>query len=680
MKMHGSNMVQGNAQNLMTEMARRLVLEEVVEHGRKSNKSETASKSLADQKECCDEIAAELGIPVSEERWWPEQAGHGGDEWWAGGGATGIVEDTRGAGRTRPMLTKIIRGIMAGRIKCVVVYSLNRLWRSAAIAGVAIDIFAEYGCLLVDRNGFVDLFTAEGRQAVLQNAVHAQGERENAKVTSPRGVFKSRAKGKLVGPANSIGFRSVGGRSGGVRHLPEEHEVVRRIFRLFVAGENGSGPLNADLIAQILMDEGYIWAPDLHSKRAIVRSEYTRNVIYPKQINSVLRDVRYQGQQLSYGEAYDCPVFLYNGETIVPADLWKATQDKIKERTAGSYPSRDKHALSGRVRCGLCGMPMIRQLVRPTLKDGAVEERTYWMARSNRKFGRGNWCSHSLPCIREEVMDAYIDDVLAPLLVADIADRTGVAGADTVAVAEARVKSLQREVTQRQEWIDNTLPDLLAKSALGDADAWDEGALKKTAAKMRTEIDSKRAELRALYANGEDPLMAASRQLASIKDALPAQRRDALRSVIRWIAMIPNEGADAENRTRKEARPAGDMGSLVILTAWGACHTARMFRDGNRRLIESPAAVHGNSTQIRPALPIESYGGVADFPDPAAYWRGLERSFLGKAYPFDPREVTPGYTYGMTDFGAQEVEEIEICGDSGVASIADKVELLAATK
>ena len=49
------------------------------------------------------------------------------------------------------------------------------------------------------------------------------------------------------------------------------------------------------------------------------------------------------------------------------------------------------------------------------------------------------------------------------------------------------------------------------------------------------------------------------------------------------------------------------------------------------------------SQRLRPALPEEAIGGVADFPDPDGYIAGLTKAFDGNVYPFGPHQIAPGY-------------------------------------
>ncbi len=607
-------------------------------YGRKSTKNDRSQKSLDDQREACFETAAEFGISVTEEDWMEEEAGHGGDEFWAGGGGSGLEGDLQEPARTRPVFTRLMRGVQAGTIKCVIVWSLDRLWRSAEIASQAITIMGKKGCLLMDRNGFVDIASPEGRESVLINAVNAQSQREHAAVNSGRGVSRSRAKGKMVGNCNSLGFRSAGPKSGAVRHLPEEHEVVRRIFRLFYSGEDEKGPLTPDQIRRLLKSEGFVWTPDLHDKRSVKRTAQTRDQIYDQQIRRMLQDVRYVGKQRHDGQEWDCSAFLYEGEPIVSLELFTRVQEKIKAQSTGSKSTRNKYALNGRMRCGICGQALTVQTTQARgLLDGSDGIRRYWMRREGRGY---TWCNHRLSNIRLDILDAYIDETLAPLLLAEIHER----GLDDQALMLAQEQSaLQRELCEAERHYRDELPKYHRSNI-------DPDLLVSMQEDAKNEIARLRGELRLVMLRStkmRDIVPA----LQDIKTVSEAVRRDAIRAVVRWIAVLPSEDFDV--RDRRNVRPKDDLGDLVVLTAWGTYHTVHLFRstDGDR---------HSNATQLRPAKVSEMVGGVADFPAPKCFHDGLERSWKNNKYEWSPRDVTPGYTPA---FPAREAE-FDALGDA----------------
>ena len=591
-------------------------------YGRKSTKNETSAKSLADQREVCFETAQDLGILVSDADWCEEVAGHGGDEPWSGFGGSGLLGDDHPIGRTRPVLTSIMLAILAGTCRALICYGIDRLFRSAKLTSLAIEIMARKGCLLVDRNGIVDISTVNGREKVLINAVNAETQRDHCRDASLRGVSKSRNKGKLVGPCNSLGFRSAGPKTGKVLFIEEEIAMVNRIFRLFYLGENGNGPLSIDEICRLLMEEGYIWTPDLHDKRAIHRTEQTRARIYDAQVRKLLIDVRLIGKQRNAKQVWDCDAFRCNGDTLVPLELFHHVREKLAEQARGSRSSINTYALKSRVRCGTCAQALTAQKVWVKDADGNRFYRTYWMTRANR--GQ-HWCRHQVRSIRHDILDEFIDDHLAPLLLAEMRER----GLDDQnAVIEQEQARLKRELAEAENHYRVELPKYHRTKI--DAEIFE--SMQEDA---KREIERLRGELRLVLLR-VTKLNDVAHVLQDIRSAPPAARRDAIRATIRWVAVISSEQGLREEK--KPPKRNGDyLGSLVFLTAWSTCLTARMSRAS-----EKPG--HRNTTVLSLATASQSIGGVDAFLDPGQFYRGLEQAYVGHSYDFNPRDVMPGYT------------------------------------
>ncbi len=623
---------------------------QVAVYGRKSTKNDKAAKSLSDQKDVCFELAQEYGIAVSDECWYEEKAGHGGDEWWAGYVGSGLVGDATGIGRTRPEFTKIMKGIVAGEIKLLIFYSLDRGWRSTEIASKAIDIMRAHGCYLMDRNGFVDLTSPEGRERVLINAVNAQSQREHSKVSSDRGIRRAIMKRKLVGNCNGLGFRSAGVKSCEIRHVPEEHEVARRIFRMYAYGDSAEeGPLSIEQIALRLMSEGYLWTADIHHKRSVVRTELTKGIIYDNQIRRTLKDVRYIGKQRYGGKSIDCDEFLYEGKPIVPLELFVRVQEKLRQGKQTCSRSVNTYPLSGRIRCAICGTAFISQCTNQFTTDPKKVQRNYWHIRKTR-LALG--CPHELPHIRKDVLDDYIEDVYAPLLLAAVHE----AGLDDEAAeSERRQAQLQRELSEAEHHYREELPKYHRTRI-------DPELLLVMQEDAKGEIERLRSELRKVGARAAE-LRETLPTIKDIKTLAEATRRDAIRRMIRWIAVLPSTER-VRTRWTESGLPSDHIGDLVILSCFGTYHSARLYRAQTEG-----GSKHGNCTLLRPAAPDEVIGGVADFPEPKSFYSGLQYSWKHNYYDWSASEVVPGYTPGVpTNIAQFEVQCAEPIGQSITAT------------
>ena len=595
------------------------VLGEVVAYQRKSNDDSRAAASIADQVECNFETAADWGLPLDAHGIMSEKPGHGGNEWWLGGGSHGIENYSGPKAATRPVLTEIIAGVTSGRIRCIIAWSVDRLFRHIGICEAMIEILNDCGCALFDRNGPVDITTPHGKNALRAAINAAQNMREMAVEGSPRGIRKTRNRGKMVVSGNRLGFRSVGGATGMIRHIPEEQEMVREIFRRYDQG------MSVDQICRWLTDMGYQWLADVRKANKPAGTPTT--AVHRQSIRYLLRDVRYQGQQLHEGQVWPCAVFLVDGEPVVPVDLFERVQAKLKSRSRGA-PSHSKvHPLSSLMRCGRCGQSMRSHKTTQNLKSGKV---LHWHTWKSLHHCVECWCTHDLPVIYVPDVDHYLNTVLQPLLLAELADRACAGGQSALASERAAVvRDLQAEEYRLAE----DLPDRWMKKKISDE------MLSRLEQKAKEEIVALKARLRAL-----DDRLTDTAKLTSftqnLADADPALRRDAIRAVLRWVAVIDTESPrirSEETGYKWQTQP--DAGRVVFCTIWSTLHTAfieRQKTDDHRTRL----------CFLRPAEAHEVIGTVADFPNPDGFVAGLTRAYKNKRYWHAPDGVAPGYIPG----------------------------------
>lgn len=604
---------------------------EVVAYQRKSNDDNRAAASIADQVDCNFETAADWGLPLDADGILSERPGTSGAAWWEGGGGPGIEGYSGPKASTRPVLTQIMKGIVAGKIRCIIVWSLDRLWRDVGICEAMMTVLSNCGCAIYDRNGPVNISTPDGKNAVRSTAIAAQNMREMATVNSPRGIRKSRGKGKLVVSGNRLGFRSVGGASGQVRHIPEEQEMAREIFRRYDTG------MSVDEICRWLTDMGYQWLADVRKANKPAGTPTT--AAHRQSIRYLLRDVRYQGRQLHEGQEWPCGVFLVDGEPVVPVALFERVQAKLKSRSRGAPSHSKTHPLSSIMRCGHCGQSMRSSRTTQTLKSGKV---LLWYTWKSLHYCVECWCTHDLPVIYVPDVDDYVNTILGPLLLAELEDRACTSGQSALASERAAVV---RDLRAAEHRLTEELPE-----------EWERGKITgEMLANLERKIRERVATLKERLRSLDSRLMDAARltvSTQSIADVDPAQRRDAIRAVLRWVAVIATDVPrvrTGETGYKWQTQP--DAGRVVFCTTWGTLHTAFIERkktdDHRTRLCF-----------LRPAKADEVLGTVADFPDPDSFVAGLARAFKNKRYWHAPEGVAPGYTPGheppVAEFSVEE--------------------------
>ena len=632
-----SNASSTSSRDIMNNNHSHLTAENTISYQRQSvSKGDGRSKSLTDQAECNIETAAYYGLPLTTANQWDEEKNHGGDEWWSG------ALTIENSARYRPILTKIVNGIVAGTVRCLVVWSLDRVWRSVSIAGILIDLMGKHGCLLYDRNGEVDISTPDGRNKVLNNAIAAQHLREMAVVNSPRGVRKSREKGLVVVGSDVLGFRNCG--NGRVRAIIDEIEMVRDVFAAYCSGSQKT------TIARELMksakEKGMLLLDDVSHKHSIKRSPQTKDLVYLKQIDRILRDCRYQGRQPHERKEWPCPAFLIDGQPAVsPAQFEEAQRRLAREKRHGNRACAANH-LAGLFRCGICGQGL---QVNPNKQvDGTIKK--YWAVS---KYDIRSWCVHSLPTMTEPIMRSYTEHVLMPLLLVEACEMLD---AGKVRAICDEIAVLETELRQHERLFSEKVTHIFDSGAAGMS-----SAMQVLTTRHETQMSALIQKLRELREQETLELLR-SRETADAVALLSSwsqldesQKRTAIHKVLLWVALLPSEDFASRaarrgvprdhNREKVGAPPAG---KVMFLTSWGTFHTAIL-----KRVPNPDSATWHKILGIVPAEISECLGTAADLPDPGAFAAGLERSYQGRGYKYHPSEVMPGYLV------AQEVATFE---------------------
>lgn len=594
-------------------------------------KKDGTTKSLEDQRAVNLETAEEYGLPLLPENQMSEAPGYKGTDWWVGGGGTGLAGDDRTGARFRPVLTKIMERVEKGQLKCLVVYSLDRLWRDVALCKMMIDTLGKHGCALYDRSGYVDILTPEGRANVLQQAVRAMEYRELCAVLSPRGCRSTRNKGKTVVTANVLGYRHVG--KGQVKVVMEEILLVRRIFVMYLAGTSLTE------ICRILMSEGIVLAPDLYAVRSVKRNEATHDIVYPKQIRAVLSDPRYQGKQPHEGAEWECKDFLVDGEPAVEPAIYEEAQRRLNSRRRIGNAARSDNYLAGLVKCGYCGQYMC--LNPEKHQEGSIKR--FWQTKTK---DVQSWCTHSLPNVTEAAMCTYVTTTLMPWLMAQL-DETQ-ATLDGSAGANEAVR-LRQEIAAEQVTFKARVKKLYANA---EAEGKDPAQALLTLQEMHDEAvacrETRLASLEAAAVRDRELVGLRDRTASSLErwaELGDDQKKAVIQSLIKWVVILPSEDFASREKRRGGSRStdrkiggAPPAGRVVFLSEWNALHTAVIKR------VDNPdSATWHRPLGMVPAEINECLGSCAELPDPAAFAAGLKRSYDGRGYRYHPSEVMPGY-------------------------------------
>ncbi|SHX04192.1 recombinase [Mycobacteroides abscessus subsp. abscessus] len=234
------------------------------------------------------------------------------------------------ANKRRPGYDGLVKAYEAGRFDALICYDLDRLTRQPRQLEDWIDAAEGKGLALVTANGEADLTTDAGRLFARVKLAVARSEVDRK---SARQTAAARQRASLGRPP--LGVRLTGYTVRG-ETVPEEADIVRRIFQLFQAGESLRS------ITRLLTDEGITTR---HGK-----------AWNPTTIYGTLRNPRYAGRAVYHGKPTG---ELGNWEPLVSAEVFDLVQAKLDDprRKTNRIGTDRKHLGSGLYICAVCEQP-----------------------------------------------------------------------------------------------------------------------------------------------------------------------------------------------------------------------------------------------------------------------------------------------------------------------------------
>ena len=323
----------------------------------------------------------------------------------------GIFADegiTGTSARKRPEFLRMIRQCKQGKIDIVLTKSISRFARNTVDCLNYVHALKELGIAVIFEKENMNTLEIDSEILITMLGAFAQSESESISANVRWGIRQAMKEGKATIQYKYLyGYRK--GDDGKPEIIPDQAEVVRKIYDLFLSGTPVRG-------IQEYLNENAV--PNINSEPKWARSA----------IDSILTNEKYCGDvllQKTYID--DCinkkvkkntgqlPMYLVQNhhEGLISRETFDAAQAELAHRSAGKSPSKknaptgrsrynSKYALSDRLYCGECGT----RYQRCTWRNRDGSKRIVWRCVSRVDYG-SKYC-HDSPTLDEEPLHRAI--------------------------------------------------------------------------------------------------------------------------------------------------------------------------------------------------------------------------------------------------------------------------------
>ena len=323
----------------------------------------------------------------------------------------GIFADegiTGTSARKRPEFLRMIRQCKQGKIDIVLTKSISRFARNTVDCLNYVRALKELGIAVIFEKENMNTLEIDSEILITMLGAFAQSESESISANVRWGKRQAMKEGKaIINYKHLYGYRK--GADGKPEILPEQAEIVRKIYDLFLSGTPIRGILeylNANSIPNISGESQ--WAKNAVNS-ILTNEKYCGDVLLQKTYidDCINKKVKKNTGQL--------PMYLVQNhhEGIISRETFDAAQAELSRRNAGRSPSKknaptgrsrysSKYALSNRLYCGECGT----RYQRCTWRNRDGSKRIVWRCVSRVDYG-SKYC-HDSPTLDEEPLHKAI--------------------------------------------------------------------------------------------------------------------------------------------------------------------------------------------------------------------------------------------------------------------------------
>lgn len=309
--------------------------------------------------------------------------------------------------KKRKEFNRMITACKRGGIDLILTKSLSRFARNTVDCLETVRILKSKGIGVIFEKENINTLTESSEFLITLFSGFAQAESESLSSNIQLGIRMAMKEGKVNFHYRSmLGYRR--GADGKPEIVPEEAEVVRRIYRRYLEGCS-EGQIQKELTLDGIATAKGVKAWSHQVVHSILTNEkYAGDALLQKTFTTdcISKTVKKNTGELPQYYIKD------NHPAIIPRDIYQRVQEEMARRTSkrkvmqksgkteqGKYSA--KYALSERFVCGECGSPYKRC----TWARNGVK-RIVWRCVSRLEFGK-KYC-HESPSIEEDKLHTAI--------------------------------------------------------------------------------------------------------------------------------------------------------------------------------------------------------------------------------------------------------------------------------
>lgn len=305
-------------------------------------------------------------------------------------------EAKTGTKETREDFLRMIQDCHEGKIDLILTKSISRFSRNTVTLLQTVRELKSLGIGIVFEEQNINTLTSDGELMLTILSSYAQEESLSASENVKWRIHNDYKKGILpLSVQNIYGYKRT--KDGGLEIVPEEADVVRRIYTLFLEGD---GVLK---ISKILNEQG---VPSNSGNRwtekkvryILSNEKYIGDLLLQKSYRTdhlTKRTKRNKGEKTQY-------YVENNHEPIISKEMYEAVQLELERRREKHCKMIEpqKYAFTSKIQCGNCGKNFRRKV---------TAYRVVWICSTFDKDGKKQCASKQIP---DETLCAVTSEVL----------------------------------------------------------------------------------------------------------------------------------------------------------------------------------------------------------------------------------------------------------------------------